>query len=105
MSKKNEIPDHRAWAADVLSSWATTYEDMPANKGWKQVTRLVKIIMKGKPISAKDYDEILFHLWQKYAENLEGCEENHIDARIEIINLIDKWHIDKEELVRSLTKI
>ena len=103
MSKLKEVSDYRKWASDALDSWATTYEDDPDDTGWKLVTRLSKLLNSTKPIKAEDWEEILFHLWQKYAGAIEDCEENHVDARIEIHDLIKRWGIDKKEFARRLT--
>ncbi len=62
--------EHLRWVIYQLSSWRDTFEDDKDKDGyetktWESINALIERIKVNK-CTKKDYENILFHLWQKF---------------------------------------
>lgn len=56
----SEMPEEtKAWLIDTLESWGTTFEEET------DIPILIAKIQGNETLTADEYDEIIFHLWQK----------------------------------------
>jgi hypothetical protein len=61
-ARKSFDDGHESWLIDTLESWDTTFEKRT------KIPQLTRKLRKRHPLSAEEYDEILFHLWQKFSD-------------------------------------
>lgn len=52
------------WLIDVLESWDSTFEDEETG-----LPAIMDKIRKNESLTSDEYDEILFHLWQKFYDD------------------------------------
>ena len=63
--------DHIKWLIQVLDSWKETFDNESDEEtegdeeAYKKVSSLIQKIKKGE-LNQKDWDTIIFHLWQKF---------------------------------------
>ena len=74
---------YKQWVIDRLTDWRETFEDEALNEdeedeneaGWKEIGILIDKFLVNK-CTKKDYENILFHLYQKYYDIDDEIAEN-----------------------------
>jgi len=73
------MKEEEKWLYDKLESWRSTFDNETDEdnevegdeKGYDEITKLMDKIKNFKPLTPKDYENILYHLWQQNS----GVEE------------------------------
>jgi hypothetical protein len=66
------VDEYKQWVIAKLEDWRETFDE-DKDDGWDKINLLI-IKYRNNDCSGQDYEDILFHLWQKiyYSDEEEG---------------------------------
>lgn len=81
MAKTKRTEEHQVWLIDKLDAWVNTFdideedeEGNPTNSYPYELAHTIKNYKAGKALTAKEWDNIIFHLSQIF----DGCEDSAV---------------------------